>query len=614
MAIGLDSLSSPLEILRRLVVEAGDVPSFTDQPIAREVVEDIIAAATVRYSERLRDPPWRCVVVVGEERELLVSAIAEALARHWGLGDARPRGLASEGVLRAPVLVLVLSRVPASEGMDAIVQVAFGVQNILLLAAAQGLATHRMFGPNLVPESVIDYVARHLGPAVREGELVTMLALGYPAEPAAPAREGARGEWIGCEWCGPPEASEITTFLPGPPAPVLRSPASERVLLVDPYEYNREQFRRLLEAAGYRAERFTTGKELLARAASGEPAQLLLVSDSLPDTSGFELVRALRARGATAPLIVTTARRDSAFRIMGRDAAADYSLLKPVNPIELYTAARILIDRQRRKEELARANQELSRLLVELQAAQERLVMQAKLASLGQLVAGVAHEINTPLGAVVSNNDLFRRVFKRLRQHVEERGLTGHPLISRDLAAVEELAEVTRAACGRITGIVRELRTFARLDEADRKAVDLHEGIESTLVLINHLIKGRIDVRREYGNLPPVECHPGQLNQVFMNLLVNACQAIEGTGAITVTTWYEPQTALVHVAVTDSGSGISPEHVARIFDPGFTTKGAGVGTGLGLAICYQIVGAHGGRIGVDSLPGKGTTFVVSLPA
>jgi signal transduction histidine kinase len=353
---------------------------------------------------------------------------------------------------------------------------------------------------------------------------------------------------------------------------------------------------------------------MLARVADGEPAQLYIVSDSLPDTSGFELVRALRARRAVAPLIVATARRASAFRIAGLAAGADYYLRKPVNPIELYTAARILIERQRRKEELARANEELSRVIVELQAAQERLVMQAKLASLGQLVAGVAHEINTPLGAVVSNNDLFRRCFVRLRQHVEERGLATDPVIARDLGAVEELAEVTRTACARITGIVRELRTFARLDEADRKPVDLHEGLESTLVLINHLTKGRINVRRLYGKLPPVECHPNQMNQVFMNLLVNACQAIDREGTITLHTWYEPQTHLAHVAVTDTGAGIPPENLNRIFDPGFTTKGAGVGTGLGLAICYQILEAHGGRIGVESVVGKGTTFVVSLPA
>ncbi len=161
---------------------------------------------------------------------------------------------------------------------------------------------------------------------------------------------------------------------------------------------------------------------------------------------------------------------------------------------------------------------------------------------------------------------------------------------------------------------MRELRTFARLDEAERKPVDLHQGLESTLVLINHLLKGRIEVHRESGRLPPVECHPNQINQVFMNILVNACQAIDGAGAITLHTWYEPQTKLAHVAVTDTGVGMPPEILGRIFDPGFTTKGAGVGTGLGLAICYQIVEAHGGRIRVDSLLGKGTTFVVSLPA
>src|SRR5262249_29840320 len=270
----------------------------------------------------------------------------------------------------------------------------------------------------------------------------------------------------------------------------------ERVLVVDPYQWNRDEFQRLLEAAGYQVDTFSEGQALLSHIETAEqaPPQLYIVSDSLPDGSGFELLRSVRARKrgpGAAPLIVTTARRDSAFRIGGLAAGADYYLRKPVNSIELYTAARILLERQRRGEELARANDELSRLLAELRDAQERLVMQAKLASLGQLVAGVAHEINTPLGAVVSNNDLFLRCFARLRQRAVELGIdAADPMIARDLKAVEDLAEVTRTACGRITGIVRELRTFARLDEAERKAVDLHEGIESTLLLINHLTKG----------------------------------------------------------------------------------------------------------------------------
>ena len=232
-------------------------------------------------------------------------------------------------------------------------------------------------------------------------------------------------------------------------------------------------------------------------------------------------------------------------------------------------------------------------------------------------MAGVAHEITTPLGAVVSNNDLFLRCFARLRDRAQGLGLAADPVLERDLAAVEELSEVTRTACARITTIVRELRTFARLDEADRKTVDLHEGLESTLLLLAHLTKGRIDVRREYGTLPPIECHPNQLNQVFMNLLVNACHAVEecgGEGRITIKTSHDGRQRRVHVAVSDSGVGIPRENLARIFDPGFTTKGAGVGTGLGLSICYQIVEAHGGEITVESAPGRGTTFVVSLPA
>src|SRR5262249_53715076 len=150
------------------VADAGDAPAFSDKLIGREVLEALVEGATCRFAERFSEPPWRGVIVVGEERDKLISQIAQALGRHWGL-NAKPRGLASEGVLRAPAIILVFSRVPASEGLDVIAQVAFGVQNLLLLAAAQGLATHRTFGPNLVPEAVIDFVASRLGPTIREG-------------------------------------------------------------------------------------------------------------------------------------------------------------------------------------------------------------------------------------------------------------------------------------------------------------------------------------------------------------------------------------------------------------------------------------------------------------
>ena len=609
------SLDERFLLVRRLVEEAGDAPRFRPDPVPRELLEDILEIATGRYAGRYQEQPWRFLVVVGEERERILLRVADALGRRWGLGAVRPRGLASEAVLRAPALLLVFSKVPSSEGLDAVNHVALATQNVVLLCAAAGLATHRIFGTNLVPEAVLDWAGSLLGPEIRSGEFVSMVAVGYPEAPAPPPGGGTRGEWVGV-----PDAARIPPPPPAPPpsvpAAVLRSPGSERVVIADPYDYNREQIAGLLRVADYHVDAHADGQSLLSDLGRGVSPDLYIISDNLPDTSGFELVRALRQRtGGPVPLIVTTARRDAAFRIGGLAAGVDYYLRKPVNPIELYTATRILLEQHRRGEELARANDELSRLLVELRAAQARLVQQAKMASLGQLVAGVAHEVNTPLGAVVSNNDLFVRCFTRLRRRVDELGLGADPVVARDLGAVTELLEVTRIACERIMNIVRELRVFARLDEADRKSIDLHEGLESTLVLINHLIKGRIEVRREYGKLPPVECHPNQINQVFMNLLVNACQALPetGGGVITLRTAHDAEGRRVMVAISDNGSGIPRDVLGRIFDPGFTTKGAGVGTGLGLSICYQIVEAHGGEIVVESQVGRGTTFTIWLP-
>jgi signal transduction histidine kinase len=346
---------------------------------------------------------------------------------------------------------------------------------------------------------------------------------------------------------------------------------------------------------------------------AGLRPSLLVVGDTLPDTSGLELVRRLRRAGEPAPVIMTTVRRDSAFRIAGLTAGADYYLRKPVNAVELYTAARILLDRHRLVEDLKSANSELERLIEEVRKAQSRLVQSAKMAALGQLVAGVAHEINTPLAAVVSNNDLFLRCFHRLREalKVAPVSLEDRSTVERDLSAVEELTAVTREACVRMTGIVRTLRTFARLDEADVKAVDLHEGLESTLVLVAHLLKGGITVQRHYGQLPGVECHSNQINQVFMNLIVNACQAMGEQGTLTLSTRAVGDE--VEVQIGDTGHGIPQERLGSIFDPGFTTKGPTIGTGLGLSIVYQIVSGHGGEILVESEVDHGTTFTLRLP-
>jgi signal transduction histidine kinase len=635
-------MSALYDELRRALAELHDAPGFLATPPPDALVEEIIGAATALLPARFEEPPWRFVVVAGEEREALVAATAEALARHWGLGRFGPRGLASDEVLSAPALVVVLSTVPAAEGgVEPFAAAAAVAQNFTLLAHAAGLATHRLYSPHVVPESVLDWLGERLGAEVRRGELVAMLALGFPtagdahaaatvaAAASRPDAPATSPHWIGRGGPPAPPRAPILPASPEKPAPALRAEHGERVLVADPYRYNRDLLTAQLGAAGYRVRAFADGQSLLAEvAAAGEP-DLYVTAEALPDTTGFELVRRLRAApGPHPPILFTTARRDSAFRTASLTVGVDYYLRKPPNPIELYTAARSLLERHRLVGEQRARREELERLVGELRQAQARLVQQAKMASLGQLVAGVAHEINTPLAAVVSNNDLYLRAFDRLRTRLAGSPLVHDPVVARDLEAVTALAEVTRAATGRITGIVRSLRTFARLDEAEVKAVDLHQGIESTLVLIAHLLKAGITVEKRYGELPPVECHPNQINQVFMNLLVNACQAIDGAGRISIeTAWLPPggggggalaaggvdSGGRVRIAIGDTGRGIPAEHVPRIFDPGFTTKGAGVGTGLGLSICYQIVDAHGGEITLSSARGEGAVFTVTLP-
>jgi PAS domain S-box-containing protein len=249
----------------------------------------------------------------------------------------------------------------------------------------------------------------------------------------------------------------------------------------------------------------------------------------------------------------------------------------------------------------------------ELRNAQSQLVQSEKMASLGLLVAGIAHEINTPVGAIGSMHDTLIRAIEKLKQSMSccEIDSAQSDQMATVLGIIDDANRVIKEGTSRVTTIVRRLRSFARLDEADLKEVDIHEGIEDTLTLIHHEIKNRIKVVKNFGELPRVTCFPGRLNQVFLNLLNNARQAIEGEGTITITTAVVDR--MVEVSFTDSGKGIAPDNLARIFDPGFTTKGVGVGTGLGLSICYRIMEDHKGSITASSEVGKGTTLVVSLP-
>jgi PAS domain S-box-containing protein len=249
----------------------------------------------------------------------------------------------------------------------------------------------------------------------------------------------------------------------------------------------------------------------------------------------------------------------------------------------------------------------------ELREKQAQLVQSAKMAALGGMVAGVVHEINTPLGAMCSNSDIVLRTaakMKEMLRGLEKSGQDVGELLNL-VESTAEMEELTQRAGARIMKIVGSLRTFARLDRGVEGYVDLHEGLDSTLDLLQHLCKDRIIVNKHYQKIPLVKCHPDQLNQVFMNVLVNAIQAIEGSGEITISTYLQRESAVVEIS--DSGIGIPSENLSRIFDPGFTTKGVKVGMGLGLSIAHRIIEEHNGTIEVQSEEGKGSTFRIVLP-
>ena len=262
--------------------------------------------------------------------------------------------------------------------------------------------------------------------------------------------------------------------------------------------------------------------------------------------------------------------------------------------------------------DIRRAFHELKKASKELRHAQTQLIQSEKMASLGTMVAGIAHEINTPMGAIASMHDTLIRAVERIKSLPTESTEAVQAKRARLLKLIDEANQTMKTGTERVTTIIRRLKSFARLDEAELKDADIHEGIEDTLLLMHHELKHGITVVREFGDVPLLACYPGRLNQVFLNILMNARHAIEHQGEIHIRTSVTPDN-YVRVAFTDTGSGIPPENIARIFDPGFTTKGVGIGMGLGLSICYQIVQDHLGRIEVDSTPGKGTTFTVLLP-
>jgi two-component system, NtrC family, sensor kinase len=279
--------------------------------------------------------------------------------------------------------------------------------------------------------------------------------------------------------------------------------------------------------------------------------------------------------------------------------------------------------------ELEAKNIELAEAYTELKTIQTKVLQQEKMASIGQLAAGVAHEINNPMSFISSNLSTLDKYLSKLSGFIDSQSDLIKSLDASGTAApklnekrrqlrldyivtdIKDLINESLEGAERVKGIVQDLKSFSRVEDTDYMMADINAGLESTIHIVWNEIKYKATLKKEYGDMPMVKCNPGQLNQVFMNLLVNAAHAIEKQGEINVKTWHADGD--IFVSISDTGCGIPRDKLSRIFEPFFTTKEVGKGTGLGLSIAYEIAKKHGGRIMVDSTVGKGTTFTLQVP-
>lgn len=287
--------------------------------------------------------------------------------------------------------------------------------------------------------------------------------------------------------------------------------------------------------------------------------------------------------------------------LMGVIVLLSYQKRELTEEIEILEAISSQLSNAITRAELYQKNvqtvKELQNTLKELKETQIQLINSEKMASLGQLVAGVAHEINTPVASIKSNNGIMAK----LLQQVDDSELQ---------EMLKEINEIDKEAVIRISNIVTSLKKFVRLDEAELQEADINKELDLTLDLIRHETKNKIEVIKNYGKIPVIRCFPNMLNQVFTNILINACQAIEGKGTIKITTEYKKNKLVVKIK--DNGKGIAQNELNKIFTAGYTTKGVGVGTGLGLAICSKIIEKHGGEITANSEVGRGSEFSITI--
>lgn len=423
------------------------------------------------------------------------------------------------------------------------------------------------------------------------------------------------------------------------------------ILIVDDNSANLGVLSDALSQAGFEVRVAKSGKMALERVKYALP-DLILLDVMMPEMDGFETCRRLQANPETTqiPVIFMTALSDTANKVEGFQLGAVDYITKPFQQEEVLARVKLHLKLHVLAEKLEEKNMLLEQKVVEvskayedLQQMQIKLIQSEKMSGLGQLAAGIAHEINNPINFIAGNLDYAQEYAHNLLKIIhlyQEDYVNPTPRIQAAIDEIElefleedfiKILKSMNLGTQRIQEIVKSMRIFSRVDEAEVKTVNIHEGIDSTLTLLHHRLKVKpdhpeIELIKEYGQLPQVECHAGQLNQVFMNIISNAIDALDESNQqrsfaeiqqhpnrIQISTKVIDEN-WVAIHISDNGRGVCETVGPKLFDPFFTTKPIGKGTGLGLSISYQIiVEKHGGRLYCQPILGKGIEFVIEIP-
>lgn len=406
------------------------------------------------------------------------------------------------------------------------------------------------------------------------------------------------------------------------------------ILLIDDDRINLSVFGQALSEL-FQVRVATKGEQGLRLAETLPMPELILLDVMMPEMDGYQVIETLKANPLTReiPVIFLTALSSYTDEERGlRLGAVDY-IYKPCALPILLSRVKTHVELKKARDFLQDQNSyleaEVQRRQQEVQVVQMQLLQSEKLAAIGQLAAGIAHEINNPIGFVNSNLNTLNEYVADLLSILERYEQLLSQMTTPDQIAVplqallqekklvyirEDLPQLIKESCdglARVKSIIQDLKNFSHVEGSEWEYVDLHKGLDSTINIIWNELKYHCKVHKDYGDIPEVYCLPSQLNQVFMNLLVNAGQAIQGNGDITISTACHENEIWVEIA--DTGQGIPPEHLNRLFEPFFTTKPVGKGTGLGLSISKGIIEKHHGRLEVSSILGQGSRFRVVLP-